>query len=333
MKELVLHIGTEKTGTTSIQEFLALNRANLKNAGILYPASLGQSNHVRLAACADIEPWRLAKAHFKIVNKDSFLVFRHHVLQKFQLELQESNCQRVIISNEHLHSHVNQSEQFLFLKDILEKNFSSIKILIYFRRQDLMAVSRYYTALKVGFIPSGHFDVSTKDYYFNFFSIYQNWAQHFGAENINVRIFSKEKFLNHNLIDDFCSSAEIGNTNGFYLPNRENSSLSMEAECLLIELNKRIIEKKLELTDNQRTHLIEQFSKQFKGNIRFPIRELATNFYHAFDQSNADLQQKLNMLDEPLFNTDFAMYPLVMDTALFNEKQIWAQKELNTFLP
>jgi len=43
--DLHLHIGTEKTGTTSIQEFLRINRANLNSAGIYVPCSLGPSNH------------------------------------------------------------------------------------------------------------------------------------------------------------------------------------------------------------------------------------------------------------------------------------------------
>ena len=46
MRRLVLHIGTHKTGTTSIQKALARNRDVLAARGVLYPLDvLGSSRH------------------------------------------------------------------------------------------------------------------------------------------------------------------------------------------------------------------------------------------------------------------------------------------------
>ena len=45
MTALILHIGTEKTGTTSIQEFLAINRAALAEQGLHVPEFLGARSH------------------------------------------------------------------------------------------------------------------------------------------------------------------------------------------------------------------------------------------------------------------------------------------------
>ena len=39
MSELVLHIGTHKTGTTALQEALAAARHRLKAQGLVYPTS------------------------------------------------------------------------------------------------------------------------------------------------------------------------------------------------------------------------------------------------------------------------------------------------------
>ncbi len=53
--KLVLHIGQSKTGTTSLQEFLRLNRSNLREQGVLYPdyyqknVPLNTLNHNSLA--------------------------------------------------------------------------------------------------------------------------------------------------------------------------------------------------------------------------------------------------------------------------------------------
>ena len=40
MSKLILHIGTEKTGTKSIQSFLKINKKLLENSNIFTPASL-----------------------------------------------------------------------------------------------------------------------------------------------------------------------------------------------------------------------------------------------------------------------------------------------------
>ena len=45
MTALILHIGTEKTGTTSIQEFLGINRAALAEQGLHVPEFLGARTH------------------------------------------------------------------------------------------------------------------------------------------------------------------------------------------------------------------------------------------------------------------------------------------------
>lgn len=50
-KKLILHVGTPKTGTTSIQEFLRVNAKVLSRQGITVPTHLG-SNHVLLPVLA-----------------------------------------------------------------------------------------------------------------------------------------------------------------------------------------------------------------------------------------------------------------------------------------
>ncbi len=50
--ELYLHIGTEKTGTTSVQKFFRANREVLAQNGIIYPLAPGKQNHMGLAASA-----------------------------------------------------------------------------------------------------------------------------------------------------------------------------------------------------------------------------------------------------------------------------------------
>ena len=41
--ECIVHIGTEKTGSTSLQRFLSLNRSSLLENGIAYTKTLGET--------------------------------------------------------------------------------------------------------------------------------------------------------------------------------------------------------------------------------------------------------------------------------------------------
>ena len=44
-EESIIHIGTMKTGTTTLQEFFRHNRPELAKKGILYPKTLGKQTH------------------------------------------------------------------------------------------------------------------------------------------------------------------------------------------------------------------------------------------------------------------------------------------------
>jgi hypothetical protein len=54
--DVYLHIGTEKTGTTSIQAFLDRNRSRLRSQGVLYPELPGSNNQIALSAAALASP-------------------------------------------------------------------------------------------------------------------------------------------------------------------------------------------------------------------------------------------------------------------------------------
>ena len=49
-RKVYLHIGTEKTGTASIQHFLSRHYDELREKGILYPKSLGRKSNMKLSA-------------------------------------------------------------------------------------------------------------------------------------------------------------------------------------------------------------------------------------------------------------------------------------------
>jgi len=325
---LILHIGAAKTGTTSIQGFLKLNRSTLIEAGVFYATSFGPE---KLVAFTESDPWKFAKPKFGIDSTEKQDQFRSQMELKFQNELKGNDCHQTIISNELLHSRISNPDQIKFLKSILDKYFLSIKILMYIRRQDLMAFSRYFTGLSSGHTPSGHFKNPDKNFY-DFFALHQKWANHFGSENINTRIFSQEQFINGNLIDDFCASANIPENLGLVMPERKNEAFCLELQSLVFELNLMLKNKQLSLTPAKKKKLIQVFRQQFKGSVHYPSRQSAMNFYQLFAASNTALQKQLEKTTSSLFNDDFSMYPEQENIGLLEEKRLWAKRELINLL-
>ncbi|XAW89831.1 hypothetical protein ABDK09_09550 [Vibrio sp. CDRSL-10 TSBA] len=152
-RKLVLHIGTEKTGTTSLQNTLHSNREYLKEKGILIPNSFKLSNHVEMAVC--FQDYNSSSELYSVVdvNNDfeSVSKFTDNFLNKIKEEILSSNCNTVVISNEHLHSRITTEDEIKKIYDWASDIFDSVTINVYLRKQCDLAVSHFSTALKSGF--------------------------------------------------------------------------------------------------------------------------------------------------------------------------------------
>ena len=91
MKKLYVHIGMAKTGTSAIQSFLHINRAELLKLGVLYPLS-GQfpdHSHHELAFAFSPDGYR------DDPNRDL-----NKILNSLSKEIEDSSCSTVILSSE-----------------------------------------------------------------------------------------------------------------------------------------------------------------------------------------------------------------------------------------
>ena len=84
MKRLVLHIGLEKTGTTSFQAYCTEHRAALLKAGALYPANPAcflRDNHAPLAASyfSDAEAKALLIAGRRVDRSEAVSALRREI--------------------------------------------------------------------------------------------------------------------------------------------------------------------------------------------------------------------------------------------------------------
>ena len=155
MKKLILHIGTEKTGTSTIQKFLGLNRAELLHQGFRVPISTRENNF------GENQRWFPA-LFYPIEFSDDFItnefgdnanLRRKRILNKleeFKNEIVKTNAKNYIISSEHLSSRLKDVNSITTLKEVMLDLFDDIEILLYIRNPINHAISQISTEAKSG---------------------------------------------------------------------------------------------------------------------------------------------------------------------------------------
>ncbi len=151
--KIYLHIGTEKTGTTSIQLFLSKNREELSNNKIMYSKVLGDPNNIRLSiALQNIDKIDDSRIHSKIITKESIVNFRDELSNDLSEEIHREKPDILIISSEYLSSRMDNPDELERLKAFLNQFSEDITVIVYLRRQDKFFESLYSTAIKKGHI-------------------------------------------------------------------------------------------------------------------------------------------------------------------------------------
>lgn len=310
---VILHIGTEKTGTTSLQEFLHVNRARLLNHGVAYLQSPGLRNHRGVASfCSDdVDMDDYFLAH-KLHDRRARERWRRQFKQRFDKEIRAlpASVDTVIISSEHLSSLLIRPEELARLQDLLAPHFSPIEIVVYLRRQDKLACSIYSTRLKVG-DPGEHIFHPTpaSSNRYNYQSLLDRWSERFGKSALRVRVFEKKRLQGGDLITDFLGLLPVGDDTQFRRPQKHNEALSSEAQELLKILNEHMpkrLDGKLNPLDPFRVEFIQKLSAELPGKPLLPPMQEAIDFYHIFSASNQEVATQ--WFDGRFFDEDFSSY-------------------------
>jgi len=298
----VLHIGVEKTGTTSIQAWFSNHRALWERAGILYPQSAGVRNHMRLA--------RWAQNEAAAAPGGSHAAFPEELAN----ECARSHASTIVLSNEHCHSRLTRVAQIRRLRDLLLSIAEEITVVVYLRRQDRLAVSLFSTALKMGHAPATILPVvdGTLPYYYDFGAVLRNWAAVFGSERMRVRLFAKKEFPGGSLMRDFAVAAGLPVDTGIPEPPQENESLTEPAQRFLHVLNSACPPSQDRRNGPERRDVIEFLAKRYSGRGMQPSREGAQRFYAAFREGNEQVHRTwFPERGGPIFDDSFDEYPEV----------------------
>lgn len=202
-KTVYLHIGWEKTGTSSIQSFLGANSKKLQELGIYFPMEhqIYEHNHQKVQFSLGGN-----KEHYWL--KDNQIYDKKQMISFIQNMIKDSPFNSFIFSHETFYS-TNP--------ELLRKTFKdcNVKVIAYIRRPDEWLISAFTQQVGFGsvigsslrdavriFLRKKIFQPCYYDYLKGFIDV-------FGKENISIRIYEKQKLIDHDVVSDFLDVLDI----------------------------------------------------------------------------------------------------------------------------
>lgn len=296
----IVHIGTEKTGTSSIQKYLYKNRRRLRGEGFHVLTSAGKGNNRALAAyCrSDSRP----DDYFRdrgITTAEGRKAFRRELMKKLRKEINglPSSIHTVLISSEHFHSRFRTDTEMNKFKKLLDEFFSEIKIICYIREQVATAESWYSTTLKAGGVdPLVEFMQSCRplNYYYNYDDCLGAWEAIYGFDAMDVGIFSRERFVNGDLLGDFTQRLDPGLMGKLNTRVRvQNESLASEGQALARALNIAYPSTSTPPEiDRVVTRCKKMINRRLKGKGQSLDQESRMAIFDRFRESNERVRQR-----------------------------------------
>jgi hypothetical protein len=184
MQQLILHIGTHKTGTTFIQRFLASIQEELLSEGILYPIS----GRPKATGTHQFGHHLLGWSACKMKGFD-FFEDEQYWLDVLE-EIHTVKPKMVVISSEAFGS--CSPEQIVRVR----KYFADfdVKVLIYLRNQFDFMVSWYKECVKSTMYEYSFREFIPEHIYFcDYDRLLKKWIEVFGKEQVEIKLYDKLK--------------------------------------------------------------------------------------------------------------------------------------------
>lgn len=240
---LLLHIGTEKTGTTSIQQLLHVNRDVLLAAGIHVLRAAGAPNHRWLSAWAipdDRDDDFFARRGIAREERATRRAAFHDRLHA-ELATLPAHVHTIVASSEHLHSRLGSTAEVAAVRDLLAPYADEVRVVCYLREQADLCASLYSTALKVGM------DVGLETFveqctsgnpYYDYDLLLGFWREVFGEDALDVRLFDRSWLAGGDLISDFTRLLGLPEGHSLVTGVTQNESLTPAGQLVARAANR-----------------------------------------------------------------------------------------------
>ncbi len=205
---MVLHIGTGKAGSSSIQNFLRQNRDALFQLGVLLPQSPGQSRHARLSLFVKTDEELENSPEWRRQKQPDPAKFRKTFRRQLLTEIELSGAPRVMLSDEVLFG--SSVPALRRLGRFTGRVADRLRVIAYLRRQDDHMVSRYQQGVKIGWVQrlSDWAQEDMTDLY-DYHVRLRRHARLLDPDDLVVRRFEPDGFVGGSLYQDFLDAAGI----------------------------------------------------------------------------------------------------------------------------
>jgi hypothetical protein len=295
---VILHNGTGKAGTSTVQFFLRDNRAALAESGVLYPRTPGGGRHSQLGLSAKPDAEMRASPEWPRQRQSEPDELRRFVRRRLVAEIEESGLGRVLLSDEVIFG--ASLPTLRRLAHFCRRIGPSLRLVTYLRRQDDHLVSRYQEEVKVGGV--ARLDEWASQDLSDFYDYHRRLTRHreiFAPDTLVVRRFEPSSFTDGSLLQDFLDAAGIGVRASALRPvENQNRSLSAEAVEFLRLVNLLRVERegaRVGQIDNR--DLVARLAPERSGpTLTLPEEDL-DRFMSRWEDSNQAVAREF--LDDP----------------------------------
>lgn len=207
---LYLHIGMGKTGTTALQSFFADQALALQAQGICYPKTCQVANAHHLAS--PHQPPFLGGTGWQFETPNQYVP-----------KLLVQDAATFLMSSE-LIAWASKEKIAPYCAAIMAH--MDLKIVLYLRRQDIIIMAGYNQQIKAG---TQRRDIraviKNQMSRFDYLAKIKPWEEAIGTENIIIRAYERQQFIEGDLRKDFLVGAlGISDLGDFNFVNRPNSN-------------------------------------------------------------------------------------------------------------
>ena len=251
-----VHIGTSKTGTTSIQTFLDSHRGQLQARGYCY----------------------LAPFSHMLWHKDRL----PSLTGALRSALRQASGQHVIISSEILQASFKGAEQVRGFRTMLEElGLNDMRIIIYLRDPAEHFVSTLSQDIRMRFIDD-RTPLPLPQHNRTFLSVcnhratLERWGEVFGRDRLMVRLFSPHTLYRGDVLEDFLQLVGLAWDEAWQHPQRANEAFNLLQMALLRPANRIVSEEavRISLQGYVSRHLADNADPRLRFAPRYHISKL-----------------------------------------------------------
>ena len=246
MKKLYLHIGSPKTGTTSIQHIFYDNRGKLKQQGVQYPGNMGNHHFSFFATKAKRKDW---PRQFNSYDENTLSQIQRKYFNGLENDF-KANISEQVISTEYLF--ISDRKYIQNYINYLNNFFEEIKVYLFLRDP-----VQFFRSSQQQVIKARSFIDNPQEWRLHFRNVIEAWS-----EFVSVKVIKYEK--GKNSCEILCDEIAI-NYDSLNKPSKEsNPSLSVEQMLLL---------------EKVQHHLYQSHEDHFKNHLGV-IHQTNTPFTH-----------------------------------------------------